>query len=165
MDISKIKELYKEKKYNEIKSLLKNDLDCSNPDVQYILASIYNEEKDYDKAFIHFLRASELANAEAERALGIYYYQGFGCQPDSEKGLYWVKKSIEDGCVRALCTLAHIYMNGLGVKKDEHQGFLLYEEAALKGDDHALEHLIECYEKGIGVPINLEKANELKTRL
>ena len=34
-----------------------------------------------------------------------------------------------------------------------------------KGNMHALEHLIECYEKGIGVPIDLAKANKLKTRL
>ena len=53
----------------------------------------------------------------------------------------------------------------MGVDKDEHQGFLLYEEAANKGNRHALEHLEECYRKGIGVPIDIKKADEIKTRL
>ena len=77
----------------------------------------------------------------------------------------WVTKAIEDGNVRAYCTLAHIYMHGLGMdQKDEHQGFLLYKKAAELGDKHAKEHLIECYLKGIGTPIDLEKANEIKNQ-
>ena len=87
------------------------------------------------------------------------------CDKNEEEGLKWIKKSIEHGLVRSLCTLAHIYMNGMGVAKDERQGFLLYQEAASKGDMHAVEHLIECYENGIGVPIDRGKANELKKRL
>ena len=118
-----------------------------------------------DRTSRYFYRSAMQQNAYGERALGIYYYQGFGCEVDEVKGLYYVKQSVEHGLVLSLCTLAHIYMNGMGVDKDEHQGFLLYEEAANKGNRHALEHLEECYRKGIGVPIDIKKADEIKTRL
>ena len=56
-------------------------------------------------------------------------------------------------------------MNGMGVEKNEEKGFKLYEKAAELGDMHALEHIEECYRKGIGVPIDIAKADEIKTRL
>ena len=164
VDIDYIKALYKEKKYQEIKDLLKNEEENLNPELNYLLAMIANEEKEYDIAFILFSKAANHNHSEAERALGIYYYQGYGCKVDTIKGRYWVDKAIKDGNVRAYCTLAHIYMNGLGLDKDEHQGYLLYKKAAELGDSHAKEHLIECYEKGIGTPIDISKVKELKNQ-
>lgn len=165
VNVELVRNLFNEKKYDECRVLLKNEEHNEDPLIQYILASLYNLDKDYKNAFVHFMNAASKGHNEAERALGIYYYQGFGCKKDEAKGLYWVEKSIEDGNVRAYCTLAHVFMNGLGCKVDLERGFKLYKCAAEKGDEHALEHLVECYEKGIGTPIDLEKAYELKTRL
>ena len=164
IDLDLIQNLYKQKKYQEVKGLLQNESYNDVPEVLYILGMIENEEKNYDKAFAYFFKAARLAHNEAERVLGIYYYQGYGCEVDTKEGFEWVKKSIEDGNVRAYCTLAHIYMNGLGLDKDEHQGFLLYKKAAELGDSHAKEHLIECYLKGIGTPKDIKKANEIKNQ-
>lgn len=164
VDKEKVRILFNEKKYDEVKILLKNEEDHKDPFIQFVLASLYNLDQDYEKAIIHFLNAANLGYNEAERALGIYYYQGYGCNKDETKGRYWVEKAIEDGNIRAYCTLAHIYMNGLGTNKDEHQAFLLYKKAAELGDEHAKEHLIECYIKGIGTQIDIAKANEIKNQ-
>ena len=157
VDVELARTLFNEKKYDECKVLLKDEKHNEDPLIQYILASIANLDKDYKVAFIHFMNAASKGHNEAERALGIYYYQGFGCIKDTKKGMYWVKKAIKDGNVRAYCTLAHVYMNGIGVK--------LYKCAADLGDEHALEHLEECYRKGIGTDIDIIKADEIKARL
>ena len=165
VDVELARTLFNEKKYDECKVLLKNEEHNEDPLIQYILASIANLDKDYKNAFIHFMNAASKGHNEAERALGIYYYQGFGCIKDTRKGMYWVKKAIKDGNVRAYCTLAHVYMNGIGVKPDLERGFKLYKCAADLGDEHALEHLEECYRKGIGTEIDTVQADEIKARL
>ena len=67
VDIDIIKALFKEKKYQEIKSLLQNESNDDNAEVLYILGMIANENKDYQKAFNYFYKASKLAHNEAER--------------------------------------------------------------------------------------------------
>ena len=42
-------------------------------------------------------------------AVGMMYLQGQGCMRDDEKGLWWLKKSSEGGCVYATGLLAHHY--------------------------------------------------------
>ena len=144
--------LFNEKRYHELIILLNGHENMENGIIQYIIGSLYNQgierEVDYSKAFEHFYKSALAGYPEGERALGIYYYQGYGTIVDEAQGLYWVKKAVDDGLVRALCTLAHIYMNGMGVPRDEYQAYLLYKEAAEKGDEHAKEHLKECIEKG-----------------
>ena len=142
-----------------------NTISPVKPFTRFIKPKIYGTGSDPSTAFVHFMNAASKGHNEAERALGIYYYQGFGCAKDEEKGKYWVEKAIEDGNVRAYCTLAHVYMNGLGVEVDLLRGFKLYRCAAELGDEHAMEHLEECYRKGIGVEVDIVKADEIKARL
>ena len=143
--------LYESKQYIELGKLLSGKEDSDDPEIQFLLGSLFDlgidRKKDPIKAFSYFYKSAHKGNPLGERALGIYYFLDNGTEVDEEKGLYWVNKSINDGCVRAICTLAHIYMNGLGVKKDEKPGFELYLKAASLGDTHAMEHVAECYEE------------------
>lgn len=157
-------ELYDSKQYEELGKLLSNQEDSNDGEIQFLLGSLFDlgidRKKDSVKAFHFFYKSAHNANPLGERALGIYYFLDNGTEIDKEKGLYWVNKSIEDGCVRALCTLAHIYMCGLAGIKDEKHAFELYIQAASLGDTHAMEHVSECYEKGIGTEIDLMKSKE-----
>ena len=42
-------------------------------------------------------------------AVGKLYVDGQGCAKDTEKGLPWLKKSAEGGCVYGMGLLAHHY--------------------------------------------------------
>ena len=156
--------LYDSKQYKELGQFLVGKEDSTDGEIQFLLGSLFDlgidRKKDPLKAFSYFYKSAHNGNPLGERALGIYYFLDNGTEVDEEKGLYWVNKSIDDGCVRAICTLAHIYMNGLGVKKDEKHAFELYLKAASLGDTHAMEHVAECYEKGIGTEIDLSKSKE-----
>jgi TPR repeat protein len=156
--------LYDSKQYEELGKLLFNQEDSADAEIQFLLGSLFDlgidRKKDPVKAFSYFYKSAQNGNPFGERALGIYYFLGNGTEINEEKGLYWVNKSIDDGFVRAICTLAHIYMNGLGVLKDEKHAFELYLKAASLGDTHAMEHVSECCEKGIGTEIDLIKAKE-----
>ena len=157
-------ELYDSKQYEELGKLLVSQEDSNDGEIQFLLGSLFDlgldRKKDPIKAFSYFYKSAHNGCPLGERALGIYYFLDNGSEVNTEKGLYWVKKSIDDGCVRAICTLAHIYMNGLGVQKDEKHAFELYLKAASLGDTHAMEHVSECYEKGIGTEIDLVKSKE-----
>ena len=157
-------ELYNSKQYEKLGKLLTNQEDSTDAEIQFLLGSLFDlgidRKKDPVKAFSYFYKSAHNGNPLGERALGIYYFLDNGTEINEEKGLYWVNKSIDDGCVRAICTLAHIYMNGLGVSKDEKHAFELYLKAASLGDTHAMEHVSECYQKGIGTDIDLNKSKE-----
>lgn len=157
-------ELYESKRYEELGKLLSGYEESGDGDIQFLLGSLFDlgidRKKDPVQAFSYFYKSAHNGSPLGERALGIYYFLDNGTEVNEEKGLYWVNKSIEDGCVLAICTLAHIYMNGLGVEKDEKHAFELYLKAASLGNKHAMEHVSECYEKGIGTEVDLIKSKE-----
>lgn len=98
-------------------------------------------EKDYDKAFAWYQKATELSgNAAAECSLGMCYQYGYGTKIDYEKARAFYEASAKQGQGLAYYRIGLLYEQGLGVAKDiriakQYFGEALdrgYREAALK---------------------------------
>lgn len=67
------------------------------------------EEGDYPKAFHQLLPLAANGNKEAEYAVGYLYYYGYGTPQNVPTGLFWMKRSADQGyepAKRALATIA-----------------------------------------------------------
>lgn len=66
----------------------------------YLAGKVYLREKewhDIKKAILCFRKAAEDGNSNAEYQLGKIYYFGTGIRPDTEKGLEYLKASVDHG--------------------------------------------------------------------
>lgn len=72
-------------------------------------------------------------NSEAQVNLGAYYVHS---AKDYKKGLYWVKKSIEQGNPKGEIMLGIMYENGNGVEQNDDKALECYRKAAYYKDDY-----------------------------
>jgi TPR repeat protein len=79
-------------------------------------------------------QAAEQGDAEAQYALGMYYYGGVGVVQDFNQAAYWYKKVAEQGNANAQYFLGRCYENGIGVVQDYHQAVEWYRKAAAQGN-------------------------------
>lgn len=94
----------------------------------------------------------------AQYEVGMLYINGWGIEPDIEKGAEWIKKSADTGYFIAMDDLATLYKEralGSGREKDAWRYYL---KAAGLGYRDAEYHLGECYYEGCGIERDLEKA-------
>ncbi|MCL2062029.1 MAG: sel1 repeat family protein [Firmicutes bacterium] len=132
------------------------------------LADIYEEKRNFEKAFEYRLRAvadSESSAAEVARC----YEQGRGTQKDLSKAFYYYKKYIGSNthCSTGeiFCPIiekvAFFYENGIGTERDLVKAFDWYEVLAEAGFVPAKHKLSEFYGKGTGVRQDIAKAQKL----
>lgn len=79
---------------------------------------------------------------------------------NTEKYVYWLKKSAEKGFCKAQIHLGCCYYNGEGVIKNEKKAFELYKVAEKENNEYAQHNLGVCYKNGIGVSRDEKKAAE-----
>jgi uncharacterized protein len=91
------------------------------------------EKGDYAKAARYFRIAAERNNAwsaDAQRDLGVMYYNGLGVPQDYTEALKWYRKAAEQGNERALGSLGLMYERGQGVPQDCIQAYMWFNLAA-----------------------------------
>ena len=101
--------------------------------------------RDYRKAMIQYLKATELP--EAEMHIGELYAQGHGVKQDYSQAADWYRKA---GSVEADLALGSMYQTGSGVKQDDAEALQWYRKAADAegaGDAQAQYRLGLLYER------------------
>ena len=109
------------------------------------------EQQNYHDAVYWFRKAAEQGYADAQRGLGVCYYNGEGVARDYLQAAYWFLKAAEQGDATAQCNLVVCYYNGYGVAQDYLQAVYWYRKAAEQGYAQAQYNLGYCYEIGYGV--------------
>lgn len=72
----------------------------------------YNN-KDYISALMHWLPLGNAGDPDAEYMIGKMYLEQQGERKNSEKAIYWFKRSADKGHLQAQTTLGHIYYDGI----------------------------------------------------
>jgi TPR repeat protein len=110
------------------------------------------EFKDKAQSVFWFLRAAELGDADAQKALALDYFIGEGVSKDDAQAAFWYRKAAEQGDADAQFELGERYDWGSGVPKDYAQSASWYRKAAEQGDKYAQSILAADYDIGEGVP-------------
>lgn len=104
------------------------------------------EESDPMLAFEFYRQASEYGCAEADCALGNFYYAGLdtpqGRVPrDQEKAREYYQKAARHGSTAAMMRMGMIFADGMGVDPDPKKALPYFQDAASRGDEEALHRL------------------------
>jgi len=94
-------------------------------------------EKDFEKAFQCFKRASDAGYDQAQYNLAGMYYFGEGTEKDTNEAFNYYSKAAENGFTDAWKNLGDMYLNGEGVQKNVDKAILSLEKAAEAGDNEA----------------------------
>lgn len=101
-------------------------------------------------------------SAEAGFPLGMYvlghcYLNGEGTNPNENKGVYWLRKAANAGCIYAMEDLGGYYQD----HKQYDQAFQYFNMGAERDDEGCLLNLGLLYESGKGVTEDKAKAEKL----
>ncbi len=133
-------------------------------EAQFNLARMYYNgegvQKNLQKAYAWFLKASQQGHATAQYDLGLMCYNGQGAPVDFKKAHDWFLKAAEQRYAEAQYSLATMYYSGKGVLKDLQKAHDWYLKAAEQGDVTAQYVLAKMYYNAEGVPIDLQKAHD-----
>ncbi|MCC8189883.1 MAG: sel1 repeat family protein [Planctomycetes bacterium] len=90
--------------------------------------------------------AADFGSAEANCALGMFYYNGIDSPEgqlarDPKKAMDFLHKAAAGGSVPAMVHLGVIYADGMGVDPDAAKALPFFVDAAARGDEAALRRL------------------------
>jgi len=131
--------------------------------------------RDYARAVELYTPLAEQGNPDAMLALGIFYGNGLGVEPDAAQADKWIQaarlaweESGQDGDPQAYASLGRIYSNGVGVapsaimaKRYFRRAAQLAEPLAAQGEPDAQYVLGSLYLGGKGVQQDQYRAIEL----
>lgn len=118
------------------------------------------KQKRFDKAFEHYMKASETGNVQAQFLVGYAYYTGEGTARDFASAVTWFKRAAKKNYPKAQYNLAYCYMYGRGVPRNYDRAIELLTLSAENQLAQAQITLADCYERGILVEQDVQKANE-----
>lgn len=143
--------------YNIAKQQLVTIADSGNPDAQLYVGKMFEEQKEFDKAFKYYEKAS-FTNSRAGFHLARLYALGSGTHKDIKKahGLFRVglaEAQAKPDDLELQFTLANTYEEGLIVKRDRKKAMRSYLAILEKTGDPKLkkscqERLANFYKKG-----------------
>ena len=127
----------------------------------YNMGAVCEGLKEYEKAFSYFEKAAYLEYLSAQKALGVYYENGWGVAKDDQKALEWYLKAAEGNNTYALERLAKAYyFENLSVKKNVDEAFKWALKGAENGNAYCM-YLVGCfYRGGEGTEQDLIAAND-----
>jgi len=129
---------------------------------QMDLANCYRKgigiEKNYEKAFQWWQKASEQENQDAEFRVAICFLQGEGVTRDEKAAFIRFLSLAKKDHIKAQFAVGNAYWDGLGVEKDELKAIEWYKKSAEKNFAEAQIRLGKAYQKGIGVSKSYSEA-------
>ncbi len=135
---------YSSGKYNETKDYYKEalKLGADGAVFHHRLGYIYHAiTKEYDKAVIHYKRASELGSAASFNNLGDMYKNGKGVEKDFHSAIECFTKASELKNSYAFNNLGNMYRKGDGVAQDYNKAIEYYKKGCELGCKAACENL------------------------
>ena len=139
-----------------------------NTEVKTTTTQSYRELTAEESFALEQNRAMD-GNVEAQRALGMMYYNGKGVPQDAAKAMEWFQKAAGQGYAAAQYNLGEMYYNenpfgdqpiDAVVRKDNTKAAEWYQKAAEQGFTEAQVKLGGMYFNGEGVPKNATKTVE-----
>lgn len=125
---------------------------------QMDLANCYRKgigiEKNYEKAFYWWQKASEQENQDAEFRVAICFLQGEGVTRDEKAAFKKFLSLAEKGHAKAQFAVGNAYQGGIGVQKNESKAIHWFKKSAENGNADAQNSLGMAYQDGSGVPRN-----------
>ena len=112
----------------------------------------------YEKALEYFQKAADMGFADAQNALGVMYFYGYGVERSDEKAMEYYRLAADQGLGKALFNLGVAYEWGYGVDQDYEKAMEYYRQAADQGSTGALVSIGYLYDQGLGVDQSAEKA-------
>lgn len=109
------------------------------------------QDRDPDRAFSLYVRASEKGNLRGRTNLGNAYILGEGVEKNPAEGVLWLRLAASMGWPHAINALGDAYLNGIGVDPDPEEAVELYRSAAGMGQTTAMANVGLAYLKGTGV--------------
>ncbi|HEX8879369.1 MAG TPA: tetratricopeptide repeat protein [Candidatus Acidoferrum sp.] len=101
-----------------------------------------------DDDFSALLGRATAGDAQAQYALGSYYFRGRSLPLEHAEALGWYRKSAEQGYAPAENQLGAMYQHGFGVVRNFKLALAYYRKAADQGDAPAKVNLGVTYESG-----------------
>ncbi len=101
---------------------------------------------------------AEQGDTEAQRQLGLAYYNGKGVPQDYKEAVRWYRLAAEQGYAKAQRQLGYAYAKGKGIPQDYKEAVKWYRLAADQGNVSAQFDLGNAYDEGRGVPQDSNEA-------
>lgn len=134
MYLSKLRLIHERPIHEDISSPLKEYAEQGNPEVQYILATCYQEgngvKQSIKEAIKWWRKSAEQGNIQSLYKLGNCYFVGDGVGKDKEEAVKYYKQAAEHGLAEAQYSLAACLLYGEGIKKDRNEAILWLKKAA-----------------------------------
>ena len=145
------------KKLDYQKNLVKNEE--LTAEELFDKACEFSNKNKYSEAIPLYEKAAELGHDVAISSLAYLYIEGKEIDPNYEKGLKYLHKSVNNGNPFSINYLGTLYLEGRGgVPQDYEQAFISFNIAAEKDYPYAILNLAYCYENGFGTKTNIDKA-------
>jgi TPR repeat protein len=103
-------------------------------------------------------KGAQLGLPDYMNALGVYYSEAPGIEPDWKKAAHWYRKAAVKNHPKALYNLGMIYKYGKGVDQDLEKSFLYARLSADKGNQNGQYFAGYMLYKGLGCKQNYEEA-------
>ncbi|MCR4598235.1 MAG: toll/interleukin-1 receptor domain-containing protein [Acetatifactor sp.] len=134
--------------------------DLGSATCMYNMGAVYEKDKAYEKAFPCFEKAAYLEYANAQKALGVYYENGWGVTKDEKKAVEWYRKGAENNQSYCFEKVAQIYYFGqLSTEKNVDEAFAWAKKGAESGNAYCM-YLVGCmYKNAEGTEKDLSTAN------
>ena len=119
------------------------------------------KNKEYEKAYKLYVVDAENGDSNAQSALSYLYFNGYGIVKNTDKGMFWLKKSAHNMNARAQYDLAMAYLLGNNAQVDKKLAFTWLDSASDLGNADAQYNLALMYYQGDGVEQNVTKSTQL----
>ncbi|MFD1260192.1 SEL1-like repeat protein [Entomomonas asaccharolytica] len=141
----------------QIMSLLQPLAVNNDTNAQYLLASLYANNKQENIANYWFLRGALADDKDAQYYIGVTYGDKTGFF-NTMQAIYWLEKAAKQQSLDAQIVLASLYEQDKEIAANYEQAAYWYEQAANQGDKAAQSFIAGMYRDGKGVPVNKQKA-------
>mgnify|MGYP003328179002 FL=1 len=119
---------------------------------------------DYAAAIAIWEPYAHQGNREAQFAMGVLYFEGYGVSKNLDEALAWFRKAANSGHPTAMFNLGVAYWEGRGLNKNFSQAVDWWERAAESGDVASQYNLGLAYYLGKGAQKDIDKARSWLTQ-
>jgi TPR repeat protein len=117
----------------------------------------YRAQEDPQKSFLLNAQAAESGMRDAVLAMGWFYLNGVGVEPDLEEARRWYRKSARQGDPRAMFSLGQMAYD----ERDHADALVWFRRAADKGHARSLFWIGKLLWRGSGIPTDKKQAMTL----
>jgi len=155
--------LFNQRKFVEAYAQAKPLADQGDIKAEWLLARMFGQggfqfSRDPDQSIFWLTKAASQGDKDAQAALGLDYFNGFGVKIDDQLGLRWARMAADQGSAAGQRLVGFAYEQGRGVSKDYAEGVRWTSLAAEQGDGTALSNLGVDFINGYGVAIDYREA-------